>query len=247
MSTLSFLDLFFILHLMMTSIRLCAAAHAVLHSHETNNTIPSRLSGNSSSAHSTLAESSVEKRGSEGHRVDQIIVASLLVALILFFIFNLALVVTKQTSTSLRLWCRRNIRPAFTNLAACLSRTFRSPVPHTAGGNISSYIMPALSHIVAVSLRYTIRYTRRNGLQAPIIPLHHIGREPQSPPERTPSPVPPPPVLFHDHHEPHRQLSRPSMSDANGSQFSLAMSEAWSAGSDTPTVVQELAPRRGFF
>ncbi|KAJ7683575.1 hypothetical protein B0H17DRAFT_1205082 [Mycena rosella] len=164
-----------LLHLMITSVRLCAAARGVLNSHDTNGNTPLNLSVENLSFPLAVLADSPEKRHAEGYSVEQILVVSLLVGL------------------------------------------------------------PASDALV--------------------LPLHQRDDTPPSLPlERAASPAPPPRVLFHDPHEPHRvsfQSPRPSPSSAlahNASQYSLAVSEAtcWSAESDAATMVAEPIPGRGF-
>ncbi|KAJ7499835.1 hypothetical protein FB451DRAFT_1206764 [Mycena latifolia] len=261
MFTLFSLESFFLLlHLMITSIRLCAATRAILLVNlcERNDSAPLKPLPENISALTIIADSTAEKRGAEGYSVEQILFMSLIVALPIYLIFNLGLIVLRQNGACPRLWLRLNMRPIFTTVKGFFSSHFRWPVSPSRT-LIHSFARPA-SQIVALSLRYTIRYIRRNGVSAPtdtVLPLHQLDNSssppPSAPAEHAPSPVLPPRVLFPESHEPHNTSNShsahpsPSTSAAiprSVSQSSLAVSEAtcWSADSDAATVVQELIP-----
>ncbi|KAJ6544257.1 hypothetical protein B0H19DRAFT_1267547 [Mycena capillaripes] len=74
---------------------------------------------NISSNITAIADSPAEKRGKEGHRLEQTLIVSLTVGLLICLIFNLVLVVIKHHGCRFRLNIRRT-QPIF----ACVSRVF---------------------------------------------------------------------------------------------------------------------------
>ncbi|KAF7331065.1 hypothetical protein MVEN_02446800 [Mycena venus] len=94
-------SLLFLLHLMITSIRLCAAAFAAPHHHSNNlHTLSNPILGNISSVIPS-ADSSVESRDTERPRLDeQILLVALILCLMIYLTFALMLVVTRRNALS---------------------------------------------------------------------------------------------------------------------------------------------------
>ncbi|KAJ6544261.1 hypothetical protein B0H19DRAFT_1076392 [Mycena capillaripes] len=204
MSALHYSFLFLLyLHLMMP---LCAA-RAVLQSHGNNPITPSSVTTSSQITGTAAPDSPAEKRGREGPTLGQTLIVSLAVGLLIYLIYNLALLVIKHHGCRFHL----NIRPTLPVLFRCVSRACPPAVP-----------------------------PRHDS----VLPLQQLAREPPLPTGSSHEPFP---TTFPRAPEPREPAYLPpqfrhssNASDSgNASQFSLAPSE-------TPTVVPERTPRRGF-
>jgi hypothetical protein len=150
---------------------------------------------------------------------------------VFYLIFTLTLVVVKRPS------CPR--WPAGCSIRSALT---------VVGGHISRVVCTFPKRTRSLIPGFL---TRAGPSEGSILPLHHMGPEPPLSPDpgRSPSPALPPRV-----HNPLEPQHSPSHSTGvfqtqHASQYSLAPSETptcESTWSDSPTVVRELASRRGF-
>ncbi|KAJ7367520.1 hypothetical protein DFH08DRAFT_804 [Mycena albidolilacea] len=251
--------------LLITNIRSGAAAPTVLNSHDPNypNTPSNLFLGNTSTSikshgsgpsippllvlenNSSIPTDSPggEKRAMEGPRLKQILLMTLIACLVFYLVFTLTLVVVKRPSCP-RLPVGCSIRSASTVVGGYISRVV-CPSPQRTRSLIPGFLGPVLARLARPS-------THAGPGEGSILPLHHMGPEPPLSPDlgRSPAPSPVLPPRVHNPLEPQHSPSHSTsvFQTQHASQYSLAPSETptcESTWSDSPTVVRELASRRG--